>query len=227
MDGVILAAGRGSRLQGLAAPFHKPLMLINGEPLISRAIRQALNHCLHVVVVVAPENAMAITGLTSSRRAVSYVIQPEPNGPRSALLAAMPAVRDGSVLILMADNYNQDEDIQACTNYPFAVGVSSVTPDIATRFTVWNRARHAYEEGVPITKDHIDETGKCRVWVGPLILDRDSINRTHGTLMDVERDRAEALIGPHIVHMVPSTSHEELKHVTVQSMDIGIPEALQ
>jgi GTP:adenosylcobinamide-phosphate guanylyltransferase len=66
VDTVILAAGRGARLNGIAAPFHKPLLIVNGMPLIVQLVRAAhatfrgSDETARVVVVVAPENAQAI-----------------------------------------------------------------------------------------------------------------------------------------------------------------------
>ena len=41
MEAVILAAGRGQRMEGLARPFYKPLLEVNGMSLVAYAVEYA------------------------------------------------------------------------------------------------------------------------------------------------------------------------------------------
>ena len=64
MDLIILAAGRNERLHGTVPAFMKPLLLVDGQPLIVRLVREALDAGVletydevgRVIVVAAPQN---------------------------------------------------------------------------------------------------------------------------------------------------------------------------
>lgn len=112
MDCVILAAGENTRLRGLVAPYHKPLIAVGGETLIGRLVSQALTVCQRVSVVVSPKNVVPIsdildvlTGSTTSE--VTLVVQPRPTSSLDALRLGIRPLSLGraNTLLLCADNY--------------------------------------------------------------------------------------------------------------------------
>lgn len=178
VDTVILAAGRGSRLEGAAAPFWKPLMVVNGEPLVVTVARQGVTINLgRTIIVVSPENAQPICQVLAHHNlaeAVDIVVQPAPTGPGDAFLRAS-AFLDGRVMILCADNVIPDWDVQRCKDClgTLVIGVrllESVESEEAERFTRITEGGHV-EEGPHRRPDAVWNDGKYRVWLGPLVLD--------------------------------------------------------
>ena len=83
--GVILAAGRGSRMHSRTP---KPLHRAAGKELIRFPV-ELLDACgiERIVAVVSPDNAPAVSALLGSR--VAYAVQPEPQGTADALACAL------------------------------------------------------------------------------------------------------------------------------------------
>jgi glucose-1-phosphate thymidylyltransferase len=103
--GVILAAGRGTRLQPLTPRTPKPLVPLLNRPLAAYAVDALVELGLHeIVVVVSPGDegtigqvrAAAPPGVT-----VDVATQPEPRGPGDAVLSVGAAL-DGRVAIVLA-----------------------------------------------------------------------------------------------------------------------------
>lgn len=180
VDAVVLAAGRGSRLAGVAAPFWKPLMVVNHEPLVVGVVRQAIRQCDsredNVVVVVSPENALPISQVLDAAnlsRKVNIVVQPSPRGPGEAFLRALPFC-DYRTLILCADNVITDEDLDLVCSHPgpFVVGTRAVANfEEARQFTLICQNSLTFHEGIrPVeATERLRWTdGEWRAWVGPL-----------------------------------------------------------
>ena len=83
--GVILAAGRGSRMHSRTP---KPLHRAAGKELIRFPV-ELLDACgvERIVAVVSPDNAPAVSALLGNR--VAYAVQPEPRGTADALACAL------------------------------------------------------------------------------------------------------------------------------------------
>lgn len=219
MDAVILAAGKGTRLDGIAAPYHKPLVPITGKPLVSHAVDQAKHAgAERIVVVVAPENALPISQVLGDR-AVTLVVQRNPTGPGDALLRGLDAVKSDRVLVLMGDNYFERDDVSNCVidkGERDAIGVRVVPEKEAARFTRISASGYfETEEGLDVTYSIDNE---CLVWVGPIVL---SASNAAEFLTNVAFDTREELkIGKYLGAILRSP---EL--VTVETLDIGVPEA--
>ena len=99
--GVILAAGRGSRMR---SRLPKPLHRAAGKPLISYPV-ELLAQCgiEDIIVVVSPENGEAISAVLDS--GITCAVQPTPEGTAHAVacaLATLPTV-PSQVVVLAAD----------------------------------------------------------------------------------------------------------------------------
>ena len=99
--GVILAAGRGSRMR---SRLPKPLHRAAGKPLIRYPV-ELLAQCgiEDIVVVVSPENGAAISAVLGS--GITCAVQPTPGGTAHAVacaLATLPAV-PSQVVVLAGD----------------------------------------------------------------------------------------------------------------------------
>lgn len=219
MDAVVLAAGRNDRLKGYVPAYMKPLILINGEPLILTLV-QDLRDVLggSVVVVVAPQNAEHIVDVMSARmdlKDVHFTIQPRATGPAGALSAGMRLVQDGGVMIVCADNVIPKQDIRNAANeYKVTQKTTVVTRQIpaeeARRFT--RVTNEGAVEGAAFQVGEKDLT-YYQCWVGPVVF--------HAWDLRAALDEREAtLISPLIDSCTP------LKLVAGNTTDIGVPEAL-
>ena len=99
--GVILAAGRGSRMR---SRLPKPLHCAAGKPLISYPV-ELLAQCgiEDIIVVVSPENGEAISAVLGS--GITCAVQPTPEGTAHAVasaLATLPTV-PSQVVVLAGD----------------------------------------------------------------------------------------------------------------------------
>lgn len=222
MDAVILAAGRGERVSSLVPAFHKPLLPIDGIPLVCRAVDLAHGADVHTpVVVVAPSNAEAIAGALGNR-CVSLIIQREPLGPGDALLTGLtvqpqPHVVSDRVLVLLSDNVMTKADIAAITAFDTAIGVKKIPRYDADRFTRFEG--NEWREKVPIDKVS-GPPFDC--WVGPLVCWRASAVKKLREERQKIDGAGELLIGPYLRDMMTLGSHTL---VTVSSFDVGTVDA--
>lgn len=180
MDTVILAAGRGTRLEGIAAPFWKPMFVVNGEPLVIKVARQAVTINLgRTVVVVSPENAQPICQILAAHNltdGVDVVVQPSPGGPGEAFLRAAPMLHGERAMILCADNVIPDADVKKILNAadenpddPLVIGTRGIYDfDEAARFTLIAEDGSIREGTTPQGAEWGADLW-C-AWVGPLVV---------------------------------------------------------
>ncbi len=99
--GIVLAAGRGSRMR---SRIPKPLHPLAGRELIRYPI-DVLEQCgvSRLVVVTSPENGDAIVGVLGDR--VSYAVQGSPDGTADAVACGLRALPEppGLVIVLAGD----------------------------------------------------------------------------------------------------------------------------
>lgn len=219
MDAVILAAGRGERVKDLVPAFHKPLLPIDGVPLVCRAVDLALAVGVHQpIVVVAPSNAESIAGALEDRRA-TLIIQREPLGPGDALLIGLqvrPEVAADRVLVLLSDNVMTKADIDAVMAFDTAIGVKKIERYDAGRFTRFEN--NEWREKVPI--DTVNGP-PFDCWVGPFVCWRTNTTKK----LQHERRKfpsGELLIGPFLRDFMKLGSHTL---VNVSSFDVGTIES--
>jgi bifunctional N-acetylglucosamine-1-phosphate-uridyltransferase/glucosamine-1-phosphate-acetyltransferase GlmU-like protein len=183
MSGVVLAGGKGERLQGIAAPYHKPLIILNGESLVSRAVRQALDvGCKDVLVITAPENTLPISQvLAEYGDQVRILVQRKADGPGDAVMLASQVVFGSHMLILMGDNYTPNEDVVSVVEESFelqpddqyhnvwVVGTEMKSGKEAERFTY--RTSAVNNTWVEKNSDgELKETDMVECWLGPLFV---------------------------------------------------------
>ena len=223
---VILAAGRGSRVERLVPPFFKPMMAVNGRPLISSAISEAGRiGSTRIIVVAAPENAAALSHYLPSEGPLRMVVQLRPTGPGDGLLLGLDLVRSSRVLVLMGDNVFGPSDVPSVAKgwhlagSPNAEGADAVVGvrhlDDPTAFTRLRSNGTWVEKTEALPEDFPEGRSKC--WVGPLAAKteklQDAIQRQS------RNDAGERAIGPALNRM------EKVATVRVETYDIGIPEA--
>jgi choline kinase len=232
MESVILAAGKGQRMEGFAKPFFKPLLEINGIPLITYAAEYASSAGATRVTVVASEsNADDIKkSLKMYASWVDVVIQNEPRGPGNATLIGLGNTDCKSIMLLMSDNLmNADAVSQMATaamiNDADAVGIARVPLERADRFTrvrEWEDGTYTYVEGVPVSAEDESTNGAAVVWCGPLIFERaTAIDVLNNAQASVNTDTSEFKIGPYLNKIMRLNT----LLADVGAMDVGIPAA--
>lgn len=223
MDTVILAAGKGSRLNGIAAPFHKPLMVVNGRALVYNAAETAAARASNlgtdrIIIVCAPGNVEPIAHLTDEFNPY-IIVQPNPTGPGDALLLGLELVQSTDVLVLMGDNTFRDEDVDRVMNglegANLAVGVQEVPAELSKQFTWYSTRDQTWREKV----EHIGYEDVVSAWIGPFAAMSSELKRQ---LPNVPRnENGERPISP-----VFNTFRQDMTMVMgVTSEDIGTPEA--
>lgn len=224
MDGIILAAGKNERLRGRVAPYHKPLLVVNGRSLVSSAYSILLRLCDKVILVVAPENALPICQVIKIGLRGRVVVQPSPLGPGEALYRGLCCATSSSVVVLCGDNIVEEESAFKIVNLAekrsgvqkiFGGRVMTDEHD-ASRFT--RVTTNKLVEGRP--GGLVD--GKYRVWLGPLVVPRIPTMTELMRAQTTEVGRGEIKISENL-DRVPGENH----FVEVECYDIGVPDALE
>lgn len=230
-DGIILAAGKNTRLAGLVPSYYKPMVLVNGEPLIVTTTRALLQRCQNIAIVVSPENAAPIadllnaSGLLGEGSRINFVVQPFAAGPGDALDRGLCAVRNERVLVALGDNVTPINDydvvLQALNSdaEPDTVISTSWIKDEerAARFTRIDDDGRAFE-GVPGGYSATHQGFRC--WVGPFSASASQLRRCLNDLR-LATELKELKISP-LFNMLPG----RLVTVIGSSIDIGTSEAL-
>jgi molybdopterin-guanine dinucleotide biosynthesis protein A len=228
MDAVILAGGKGSRLNGIMPPYWKPLLPHLSVPLVRRIYEQVEPVAdEHVFVIAAPENALQISQIMPTNRLkLVIVVQREARGPGDALMLALRLTKQKHLLVVMGDNLMPDEDVKnvcaAVKDSPcgLVIGTGEVeTKAEAQRFTriVDQGPYQTISEG-PRGLEYLRKP--YTVWCGPLVvpvtytidaMNRDSIDMN--TL-------GERKIGTHLGDIGPAAL------VPCSAIDVGTPETI-
>lgn len=158
MDTVILAAGRGSRLEGIAPPFFKPFMIIDGKPLISRLVDQSREVTSgNIIVMASPENAQLLFQTIGSGLGNQFIMiqtRHMDTGPGQALKQALQFCQTDKTLVLMGDNIINTADIKKCVD--IAVSQDDVVVGIAHK--KWTEAHN-------FTRFRPEQFGEPAVWL--------------------------------------------------------------
>ena len=232
MEAVILAAGRGQRMVGVAKPFYKPLLEVNGLSLLAHSAEYAAAAGIERAVVVAsPHNVDDIEhALDACSIKTTIMIQHDPSGPGHAALVGLSAIHSERCMLLLSDNIMDKTAVVSMVNKckqedANAVAICDVDRAQASRFTrIRNNVNglYSYEETTPITDEDLWEPNGniVKVWCGPLIFDT---RRAIGALSTVENTAGELKIGPHLTKIMRSPT----LLVDVNAMDVGIPLAYE
>lgn len=214
-------------MRGVAAEFAKPLLPIDGVPLVCRAVDLAYAAGVEVpIIVAAPENVNQIEEALGPNRDAAFVIQRAPFGPGDALLLGlrmrvMSAPSD-RVLVLLSDNVSTVEDVAAVASHETAVGVKEFNREDALRFT-WLVDDSTWIED-KLRQPQLNRTaGRITCWVGPFIGWRPNMENVLGNLRaDYDPNHGELLIGPYLGMFM---RNERNVTVPVSSYDVGTVES--
>jgi NDP-sugar pyrophosphorylase family protein len=120
MDAVILAAGKGTRLRPHTLTTPKPLLPVQGRPLLDWSLA-ALPAAVRRVVVVVNYLAEQFDAYLPTQRHVRHwatVRQTEPRGTFDAVRAAAPLVSGDTVMVLNGDDLYGAADLAALAATP-------------------------------------------------------------------------------------------------------------
>jgi NDP-sugar pyrophosphorylase family protein len=119
MQAVILAAGRGTRMGDLTKDTPKPMLLVQGKPVLEHIFRNLPQEVEEVILVVGyhQEKIRALCGDNFFGKRVQYVVQENLDGTYGALLRARPYLT-GRFLVMNGDDICLSEDMKACADSP-------------------------------------------------------------------------------------------------------------
>jgi NDP-sugar pyrophosphorylase family protein len=102
MQGVILAAGKGSRLHPITVERSKAMLPILGKPIVERVMEMLVDNGVHdFILVVSPEDRDITRHFrreSSLDADIRFVYQPERKGMGNALSCAAPLITEAFVL---------------------------------------------------------------------------------------------------------------------------------
>ncbi len=112
---VILAAGHGTRMEELTTEVPKPMLEVNGKPLLEYKLNALPDDIGEVIIVVGYLGATirGHFGSTYNGKKISYVEQKERNGTADALWCAEDVLKE-RFLVMMGDDIYAKSDIEAC-----------------------------------------------------------------------------------------------------------------
>ena len=105
LKGLILAAGRGTRLRPLTSRRTKPLLPLAGQPLIAYPLQKLMLSGITEIGIVAGDNEAELRqGLASVPANLTFVHQDEPLGLAHAVNAAREYTGDSDFVLMFCDN---------------------------------------------------------------------------------------------------------------------------
>ncbi len=108
---VVLAAGKGKRLQPLTASRTKAMAPVAGKPIVARVMESLAAHGVQrFILVVSPEDSQITSYFAASPHEIRFVLQPERKGMGDALLHAAPFIT-GDFILSACDNLMETADI--------------------------------------------------------------------------------------------------------------------
>jgi len=127
MDAIVLAAGKGTRLRPFTERTPKPLLAVQGRPILDWIIG-ALPPVDRLIVVVnyLAEQIEAYLGKQPHVRDWAAVRQAEPRGTGDALMSCRAAVRSDRVMVLNGDDLIGRADLARLAAVPQGILAHSV-----------------------------------------------------------------------------------------------------
>jgi NDP-sugar pyrophosphorylase family protein len=117
LEAVVMAAGQGTRLRPLTERYAKPVLPIDGRPLIASLLRELAAAGIERATVVTGHLAEQVEALAGDGAAfgldLRYVRQPRPDGSADAVLRALAAGARPPLLISAADTLYAPGDVAA------------------------------------------------------------------------------------------------------------------
>jgi NDP-sugar pyrophosphorylase family protein len=172
MQCVILAAGKGTRLQPLTNNLPKPLVPVCGKPLLDHIVGALPSAVKELIIVIGYRGDMikAYCGDTFHGRPVTYIEQTEINGPAKALWLTKDLIR-GRFLFMFADDIHGKDDLARAVS--FSRSILATTSDTPERFGVIVRNP---DGTICDMEEKPTAPSSNLVATGPMVLDKNIFN---------------------------------------------------
>lgn len=123
MQCVILAAGKGTRMQPLTNDTPKPLIKVCGKPILEHIVEALPKEIDEIILVVSylKEQIQAFCGEEFLRKKVKYVVQDNPAGGTGDALFCVKNLVKGRFLFMYADDIHGSEALKKVISYPYAM----------------------------------------------------------------------------------------------------------
>jgi MobA-like NTP transferase domain len=112
MDAIVMAAGEGRRLRPVTERWPKPVLPIDGRPVIATLVRQLTEEGLGPITVVTGYRAEQVEELLSGLE-LRFARQPSPDGSLDAVRRALEAGAARPTLVCAADTLFAPRDLGA------------------------------------------------------------------------------------------------------------------
>lgn len=125
MQAIILAAGRGTRLAPLTDTIPKPLIHVQGKPILEHIIKALPPQIDEVIIVVGykGDTLKNYFGEYYDQRKITYADQGGIHGTYGALLSAKQYMHSGPFLVMGADDIQDREALVKMIALPLAFGI--------------------------------------------------------------------------------------------------------
>lgn len=135
MQAVILAAGKGTRMQPLTYDIPKAMLVVKGKPILEYTIDFLPKEIDEVIIVVnhLGSQIREYFGEYFKGRKIKYVVQEKLNGTGGALQACKDQL-SGKFMVVMGDDLYYKKDLEKILSYDLAILAFEV--EDSTRFGV-------------------------------------------------------------------------------------------
>ncbi|EKE25073.1 MAG: hypothetical protein ACD_5C00306G0005 [uncultured bacterium] len=122
MQLVILAAGRGTRMKDLTSNVPKPMLEINGKPILAYKLEALPREIDEVIFVIGylGNQIQKYFGNEFAGKKISYIVQEQLNGTGGATFLVKDLIRN-DFLVMMGDDLYLKEDIEKLIKHDLAV----------------------------------------------------------------------------------------------------------
>src|SRR6185369_2900014 len=147
MHALILAAGRGARMEGLTESCPKPMLLLLGKPLLEWKMEMLPDEIDNIILIIGymGDTIRSYFGDTWKGKSITYIMQEELNGTAGATALAKD-VASFPLLVTMGDDLYTKEDLEHLLEEKAALLV--MYTDNALRFGIIESTEDGYLKGV-------------------------------------------------------------------------------
>lgn len=131
MKAVILAAGKGTRLGDLTKDHPKPMLPLNGKPMLEYVVEFLPDAITEVIMVVGYRGDIIKHhfGDQYNHLPIRYRTQGTLGGTAGALWSAQDFLDDASFLVIQGDDLHLPSELTTCIKHPLAYGVHRMPPE--------------------------------------------------------------------------------------------------
>ncbi len=124
LDAIILAGGKGTRMMPLTATTPKPLLLVQGSPILEWSLMSLPKQVDHVMVVVNYLKEQVAEYMQRQNIIHSYSLveqQPKPLGTGHAVQCCRPYLHSSEFMVLNGDDLYDSTSLQQLAAQPIAI----------------------------------------------------------------------------------------------------------